>query len=110
MHQDRNRFSVRASNGISARHKGVKTLLLCCVATDLPRAPADNRAGKQDSQFATQDKVLVIMDDGIFWKQAYRGTGSQKDSTIGVTCLVQRVISILFLCGSAVVAQFPVSP
>jgi hypothetical protein len=49
----------------------------------------DSRAATQGSRASTQNKVLVIMDYEIFRKQAYRGTGGQKDSMAGVTHSVQ---------------------
>ena len=44
-----------------------------------------HEAGHLDAQ----NKVLVIMDDGIFRKQAYRGTGCERGSSEGVTVSIQ---------------------
>ena len=50
----------------------------------------DSHAATQKSRAHTQNKVLVIMDDGIFQKQAYRRTGSQRDSIPKVTDSIPR--------------------
>jgi hypothetical protein len=48
-------------------------------------AHKDNHASSRGSHLGAQNKVLVIMDDAIFRKQAYRGTGCEKGSSEEVT-------------------------
>src|SRR5216684_9181731 len=85
MHQERNRFSARISNGIPRVTKAQKSLVFRRVTATPLRAREDNRAATQEGRARTQNKVLVIMDYGIFRKQAYRRTGSQRDSICEVT-------------------------
>ena len=66
----------------------------CRVPRSIPAtllaAREDSRAETQESRADTQNKVLVIMNDAIFRKQAYPRTGSQKDSIPEVTDSIQR--------------------
>src|SRR6267143_2455362 len=84
MHQELIRFSMRIADGtpLATRHKRP-----ACSAVYQQPTPAreDNRAATLEGRACTQNKVLVIMDYGIFRKQAYRGTGSQRDSISEVT-------------------------
>ena len=94
MYQAHIRFPARIADGASLL---AKTFLLILVlrgvsATPLP-APKDSRAATQEGGARTQNKVLVIMDYEIFRKQAYRGTGSQRDSSPGVTDSIQKGIA-----------------
>src|SRR5712691_3140793 len=93
MHQEHIRFSARTADDIPQVTKTQESLVLRCVRTIPILAREDNRAATQEGRACTQNKVLVIMDYGIFRKQAYRGTGSQRDSITEVTDSIQRGIS-----------------
>ena len=98
MHQEHIRFSARTADDIPQVTKAQESLVLCCVLTIPLLAREDSRAGAHEGRACTQNKVLVIMDYGNFRKQAYRGTGSQRDSTAEVTDSIQRDIGrFLFL-------------
>jgi len=60
---------------------------LCFEDDPQPRAAHTKTAVRSDEHVSSthKTKVLAIMDYRIFKKQAYRGTGSQKDSRLGVT-------------------------
>jgi hypothetical protein len=91
MHQEHIRFSARTADDIPQVTKAQESLVLCWVRTLLLLAPEDSRAATQEGRArSTQNKVLVIMDYGNFRKQAYRGTGSQRDSILEVTDSIQR--------------------
>jgi hypothetical protein len=98
MHQERIRFSARTADDIPQVTKAQESLVLCCVLTIPLLAREDSRAATHEGRACTQNKVLVIMDYGNFRKQAYRRTGSQRDSIAEVTDSIQRNIGrFLFL-------------
>jgi hypothetical protein len=51
----------------------------------------------------------VIMDYGIFGKQAYRGTGSQRDSSLKVTDSIQRGIEPRVVSFAKMQIQMPLT-
>src|SRR5260370_31691245 len=67
------------------------------ISATLRAAREDSRAETQESRADTKNRVLVIMDDAIFRKQAYPRTGSQKDSIPEVTDSIQRSTSPRFI-------------
>ncbi len=75
MHQEHIRFSARNAGSILQVTEAQNSLVLRCVPATTPPAREDSRAATQEGRARPQDKVLVIMDDGIFRKQAYQGTG-----------------------------------
>jgi hypothetical protein len=85
MHQGHIRFSVRVADGIRQATKAQKSLVPRSVRTIPLPAREDSRAETQEAGADTQTKVLEIMDYWIFRKQAYTGTGSQRDSISEVT-------------------------
>ena len=85
MHQGHIRFSARIADGIPEATKAQKSVALRGARTIPLPAREDNRAETQEAGAGTQTKVLEIMDYRIFRKQAYTGTGSQRDSTSKVT-------------------------
>jgi hypothetical protein len=98
MHQEHIRFSARTADDIPQVTKAQESLVLRWVRTIPLLALEDSRAATQEGRACTQNKVLVIMDYGIFRKQAYRGTGSQRDSILEVTDSIQKGIGrFLFL-------------
>jgi hypothetical protein len=98
MHQEHIRFSARTADDIPQATKAQESLVLGGVHTIPLLAREDSRAATHEERARTQDKVLVIMDYGIFRKQVYRGTGSQRDSTAEVTVSIQRGLGpFLFL-------------
>src|SRR6267143_9138 len=85
MHQEHIRFSARTADDIPQVTKAQESLVLRCARTIPLLAPEDSRGATHEGRACTQNKVLVIIDYGIFRKQAYRGTGSQRDSILEVT-------------------------
>jgi hypothetical protein len=74
----------------NARNEGaILPYVAMCGQIRVIRAK-DSRTATQQGYAFTQDKVLVIMDYAIFQKQAYSGTGSQRDSIPGVTDSAQK--------------------
>jgi hypothetical protein len=92
MHQKNIRFSGYITDENSASHEDTTNFHALPCTRNAPLTREDNRAATQKSRASTQNKVLVIMDYGIFRKQAYRGTGSQRDSRPEVTDSIQRRI------------------
>ena len=76
MHQEHIRFSARIADDIRQITKAQKSLVFRRTTATPPLAREDSRAATHEGRACTQNKVLVIMDDGIFRKQAYRRTGS----------------------------------
>src|SRR6266481_3066883 len=98
MHQEHIRFSARTADDIPQVTKAQESLVLRWVRPIPLPAREDSRAATQEGRACTQNKVLVIMDYGIFRKQAYRGTGSQRDSISEVTDSIQKGLGrFLFL-------------
>jgi hypothetical protein len=104
MHQENIRFSARTAGGIVQVTKAEESLALWSVRASLPSAREDSRAATQKGRARTQNKVLVIMDYGIFRKQVYRRTGGQRDSILKVTDSIQRGIELRVV--SINIAQF----
>lgn len=98
MYQGRNRFPARSTGGTPSVTKAHRSFVLRCVPAIPPPAQEDNRAATQGSSASTQNKVLVIMDYEIFRKQAYWGTGGQKDSMAGSNAFSTRehLLSVSF--------------
>jgi len=89
VHQGHVRFSVRSADGIPPVTKAQNSVVSRGIPAPRPSAREDNRAATQEGGAGTQNKVLVIMEYRIFRKQAYSGTGSQRDSSTGVTDSIQ---------------------
>src|SRR5882762_8961049 len=69
----------------SASHKAQTSPVLRCVPTTYRPHGRTTVRRRYEGRACTQNKVLVIMDYGILRKQAYRGTGCQRDSISKVT-------------------------
>jgi hypothetical protein len=91
MHQENIQFSACFADSISWSHEDKKVPRAPGVTLTPPPAREDNRAATQEGRALAQNKVLVIMDYGIFRKQAYHRTGSQRDSSVEVTDSIQEV-------------------
>jgi hypothetical protein len=61
------------------------------MTRNLDRRTRGQPCGSARGHLDAQCQVLVIMDDGIFRKQAYRGTGCERGSREGVTVSIQGV-------------------
>src|SRR5260370_12512276 len=80
MHQEHDRFSARIADSNDQVTKARESLVLSRVPTILLRPREHTPGATQEGSACAQNKAFVIMDEGIFRKQAYPRTGSQRDS------------------------------
>jgi hypothetical protein len=84
LHQGCDQFSVQMVNGSVAPPESGTNLF--AFETAHPKLPTITLPVlRRKASPVTQNKVLAIMNDAKFRKQAYRGTGCQRGSSPGVT-------------------------